>query len=248
MLQHPQSRSVTSVGRCLLILLLGVAPRAAARQVTGSVVLVSSEAAPAKKPSHAGAVVWLEPIGSIIRPAASPAKPAAMNQRNKTFVPHIIAIDVGTAVDFPNNDAIMHNVFSNYDGQVFDLHLYSPQTARRVVFRRPGIVRVFCNIHEAMNAVVAVLPTPYFTLTDASGRFEIQTPAGDYRVQYWHERAQPDMLARLARQVTVGDAAVSLPEAQITMSSQPLPPHKDKYGREYAQRVDEHIFYPGARR
>ena len=87
-------------------------------------------------------------------------------------------------------------MFSNFDGQVFDLQLYAPQTARRVVFQRSGIVRVFCNIHEAMNAVIAVLPAPYFALTDGPGRFEIQAPAGDYRFQFWHEPAQPDVLDR----------------------------------------------------
>ena len=63
----------------------------------------------------------------------------------------VLAVQVGTPVDFPNADSILHNVFSNFDGQVFDLHLYAAQTSRRVVFRRAGIARIFCNIHPTMD-------------------------------------------------------------------------------------------------
>jgi plastocyanin len=235
--------------RSLLILSLTVLPGVAGGEtIKGVVALVSADLRQARKPDAAGAVVWLEPIGTVSQTPASPPKPTAVSQRNLTFVPHVTAIHIGTAVDFPNNDPIFHNVFSNFDGQVFDLQLYAPRTARRVVFRRSGIVRVFCNIHDTMSAVIAVLPTPYFAVTDGTGRFDIQAPAGDYRLQFWHERARPDVLAGLARRVTVGEAPVVLPETQITMSTQPQPPHKDKYGREYAQKHEDRVFYQGARR
>ena len=249
MLQIRASRFRQAVGCSLLLLKLTLGPGVATGEtIRGSVVLVGAEARATKKPDHAGAVVWLEPTVAGIRPAASERKPVVMNQRGEMFHPHVMAIEVGTAVDFPNNDPIFHNVFSNFDGQVFDLQVYAPQTARRVVFRRPGIVRVFCNIHETMSAAIAVLTTPYFAVTDGTGRFEIQVPAGDYRVQFWHERAQPEVLARLTRQVTVGPAPVSLPEAPIATSNLSGLSHKDKYGHDYARRVDEHMFYPGARR
>jgi plastocyanin len=233
----------------VLVVLLALLPRAAAGEtIKGVVALAGAEARQARKPDAAGTVVWLEPIGSVSQAAASTPKPAAVNQRNLTFVPHVAAIQIGTAVDFPNDDPIFHNVFSNLDGQVFDLQLYAPQTARRVVFRRPGIVHVFCNIHHSMSAVIAVLPTPFFAVTDATGRFEIQAPAGEYRLQFWHERALPDVLAGLARRVTVGAAPLALPDTQLAVSTQPLPPHKDKYGREYAQQHEDRVFYQGARR
>ena len=247
-LQNRTFQSRGLVGRSLLILSLTGAPGIAAGQtIKGVVALVGSEVRPTRKADAAGAVIWLEPVGTGRRPSAPP-KPVAMGQRNQMFVPHVIAVEVGTAVDFPNNDPFVHNVFSNYDGQVFDLQLYAPQTARRVVFRRPGIVRIFCNIHEAMSAVIAVLPTPYFAVTDGTGRFEIQAPAGDYRLQFWHERAQPDVLARLARPVTLGAEPVSLPETQIVTSSQPPAAHKDKYGHDYAQRPEDRVPYQGALR
>ena len=247
-LQNKTFQSCALAGSFLLLLsLTGASGIAAGETIKGVVALVDSEARATRKANPAGAVVWLEPVGTARRPSAPP-KPIAMGQRNQVFVPHVLAVEIGTAVDFPNNDPIVHNVFSNYDGQVFDLQLYAPQTARRVVFRRPGIVRIFCNIHEAMSAVIAVLPTPYFAVTDRTGRFEIQAPVGDYRLQFWHERAQPDVLATLARPVALGAEPVSLSETQIVTSSQPPAAHKDKYGHDYAQRPEDSVPYQGALR
>ena len=104
--------------------------------------------------------------------AAKPAH-ARMVQKDKTFSPHVLAIPVGANVEFPNFDPIFHNAFSNYDGKTFDLGLYAPGTSKSVVFSRPGIVRVFCNIHATMSAVIAVLETPYFDVSKPNGSFEI---------------------------------------------------------------------------
>ena len=230
----------------ILPLLALCAGTAAAATLSGHVVVLSADQGSAKKSRDpAGVVVWLEPYSGPL--AAPPLARAVMEQRNKTFSPHVMAVQLGTAVDFPNFDPIFHNVFSNYDGQVFDLQLYAPDITRRVVFRRPGMVRVFCNIHEGMNAVIAVLPTPYFAITDAAGAFEIQVPAGEYQLQFWHERAIPDALPRLTQRVSVREPAVAIGETQIAVSNEPLS-HKDKYGRDYKDRVDERIFYAGARR
>jgi plastocyanin len=236
------------LGWTLLTLSLIVAPDVAtAETLRGVVSLVSSEGRQGRRLDQADAVVWLEPMGTGARTTGSP-KPATMNQRKQMFAPHVLAVEVGTAVDFPNNDPFVHNVFSNFNGQVFDLQVYAPQTARRVVFRRPGIVHIFCNIHESMSAVIVALTTPYFTMTDGTGRFEIQAPAGEYRLQFWHERAQPEALARVAQRVTLTGGVVSLPDTQITISSQPLPSHKDKYGRDYTQRPEDNVPYQGALR
>ena len=98
-----------------------------------------------------------------------------MRQKNKTFSPHILAISAGTFVDFPNDDPIFHNAFSSYSGEIFDVGLYAPGTSRSVQFSRAGIVRVFCNIHSSMSAVIVVLPTPYFATTAPRRRFQIPT-------------------------------------------------------------------------
>jgi len=219
--------------------------------LTGHVSVVSSER-PAGKADHSGAVVWLEPADGLPVPAASPAgaplAPVQVVQRKQTFVPHVQAVQVGTAVDFPNADPTLHNVFSNYYGQVFDLHLYAPKTSRRVVFRRPGMAYIFCNIHEEMSAVVAVLPTPYFAVTGAEGRFEIQAPAGAYRLQVWFERSLPQKLRLLERRIVLGDAGASAGEIAVSTDGYVAERHKNKYGQEYSPAPDESFFYPGGRR
>ena len=198
-------RKISLIGGLLGVWLASWGASALAATVTGNVVLVGSDGSAPKKRDFSGVVVWLEPVGGAARPAPALPKQATMEQRNKTFVPHVLPVEVGTAVDFPNHDPIEHNAFSNYDSQVFDVHLYAPQTSRRVVFRRPGMVRVFCNIHETMSAVIAVLETPYFAVSNAGGRFEVRAPAGEYTLRFWDERSQPDVVAKLARRVTLGD-------------------------------------------
>lgn len=199
-----------------------------------------------KARDHSGVVVWLEPVNPP--PPPPRLRRATMQQRNKTFIPHVLAVEVGAAVDFPNLDPIFHNAFSNYDGQIFDVHLYAPQTTRRVVFRRPGMVRVFCNIHATMSAIIAVLPTPYFHVTGSDGRFKIEAPEGTYRLQVWHERSNAETLSRLDRQVTLGPQELNVPEIRISEQGYLALPHKNKYGREYPPAPEEHVFYPGGRR
>src|SRR5215471_11986678 len=133
--QNPFCRSWSS--RAVLAFCLFQAVAVAAT-LAGNVLLVNSEQPSVKKGrDYSGVVVWLEPLNGM--PDDPPAfRRAVMQQRNKTFIPHVMAVEVGTAVDFPNLDPIFHNAFSNYDGQVFDVHLYAPQTSKRVVFRRPG--------------------------------------------------------------------------------------------------------------
>jgi plastocyanin len=230
-------------GRVILFLLW--VPCAAAATVTGNAVLVNADGTTVKMGDNAGVVVWLDPVGGA-PPSAASGKSAAMDQRNQTFLPHVLAVQVGTAVDFPNSDPIFHNAFSNYDGQVFDLQLYAPKTSRRVVFRRPGMVHVFCNVHQNMSAVIAVLPTPYFTVTGADGRFQIQAPAGNYRVQVWHERGEPESLRRAEQPITLASEDVRLPVIQIRRSAD-QPQHNNKYGQPYFSAPDSHTYYPGGR-
>jgi plastocyanin len=220
---------------------------ATAQTVGGVVALTSADGTPVKKIDAGGAVVWLEPIGTVAAAPAATQKQATMVQRNKVFLPHVLAVELGTAVDFPNDDPFFHNVFSNYDGQVFDVQAYASKTSRRVVFRRPGIVYVFCNIHESMSAIVAVVPTPYFAVAGADGRYRIQAPPGQYRLHVWHERGDAVALARLERPITVGASGITAADAAVVVSDQPSGPHKNKYGQSYAF-APSGIFYPGARR
>ncbi|HEY4361489.1 MAG TPA: hypothetical protein VGN17_10980 [Bryobacteraceae bacterium] len=219
-----------------------------AAPVTGKVELRDSQDASVRKKSdYSGVVVWLEPLGA--KAALPPAGHARMEQRNKTFTPHILAIPVGTTVDFPNFDPIFHNAFSNYDGKPFDLGLYPPHTSKGVAFTRVGIVRVFCNIHSQMSAVIVVLDTPYFTVTKKDGSYDFgSVPAGEYRLHVFHERATQATLEGAGRRVAVGQEAVMVPAIPISESGYIAIPHMNKFGHEYPPAPDELGVYPAVRK
>jgi plastocyanin len=113
---------------------------------------------------------------------------ASMDQRHETFVPHLLAITVGTTVDFPNNDKTYHNVFSLSKPRRFDLGRYAAGRSKAVRFDRPGIVRVFCDIHSHMNAFILVFTHRFYAIADAEGRYQIDhVPPGTYTLVAWVE-------------------------------------------------------------
>ena len=213
--------------------------------VTGRVELVSSHDPNVRKhQDYSGVVVWLEPLAFPV--AAPPKAPRAeMTQKDKTFWPHVLAITVGTTVDFPNYDPIFHNAFSNYNGQLFDIGLYPPGTTRSIVFRREGVVRVFCNIHPTMSAVIVVLKSPYFCVSNKNGELHIPgVPAGSYRMHVFHERATEQILEPLTRTIEVSGERAQLPVIAVSESGYLPLPHKNKYGRDYPPDADGSP-YPG---
>jgi len=112
----------------------------------------------------------------------------SMDQRNETFVPHLLAITVGTTVDFPNNDRTYHNVFSLSKARRFDLGRYATGRSKSIRFDRPGIVRVFCEIHSHMNAFILVFTHRFFAVSDVDGRYQIDgVPPGTYTLVAWIE-------------------------------------------------------------
>jgi plastocyanin len=130
---------------------------------------------------------------------------AVMDQRNETFVPHVLAITTGTTVEFPNSDKFYHNVFSLSKIRRFDLGRYAAGRSQSVKFDRPGIVRVFCDIHSHMNAFILVFGHPFFAMTDADGRYRIDNvPPGAYNLIAWNEGTSTD-----PRGVTVPDGGVA---------------------------------------
>jgi plastocyanin len=143
--------------------------------------------APRDAPDTRRAVVYLESAPS---PAFDEREPVrmAMDQRNETFYPHVLAVTVGAVVDFPNSDSTYHNVFSLSKAKRFDLGRYARGKSKPVVFDKPGVVRVFCDIHSHMSAFILVFNHPYFATTDAEGRYRIDNlPPGTYSVAAWHE-------------------------------------------------------------
>ena len=130
---------------------------------------------------------------------------AIMDQRNETFVPHVLAITTGTTVDFPNSDHIYHNVFSLSKTRPFDLGRYAVGRSKSIRFDRPGVVRVFCDIHSHMSAFILVFTHPFYAVTDSDGRYRIDNvPPGTYNVVAWNEG-----LASEPRAVTVPDGAAT---------------------------------------
>jgi plastocyanin len=144
------------------------------------------------------AVVYLETAPQGAFESGSAAR-ATMSQRNEAFVPHVLAVRVGTVIDFPNEDSVYHNVFSLSKTKRFDLGRYPRGQSKAVRVDEPGIVRVFCEIHSHMNAFILVFAHRFFDVTDEQGRYRIdQVPPGTYTLVAWYEGA-----IRQTRSVTV---------------------------------------------
>ena len=140
----------------------------------------------------AGAPV-ADAVVALLPPATVTVTPpvglsVALDQVKKQFVPHVLAIQAGTMLYFPNSDNIRHQVYSFSDAKRFELKLYAGKSATPVLFDQPGLVVLGCNIHDWMSAYVYVLATPYFAMTDKAGRAVIQAPAGHYTLKIWHPR------------------------------------------------------------
>jgi plastocyanin len=205
---------------------------AAGALIEGRVTLLDSKEASVRKDSDfSGVVISLVPVNNGI--ALASEKHARMLQKDKTFTPHVLAIQAGTAVDFPNLDPIFHNAFSRYNGQPFDVGLYPPGTSRTIRFKQPGIVRVFCNIHPHMSAIIVVVDTPYFAETGKDGRFSIDAPPGTYELHVFHERATDATLAALTRTIAITGNRVDVPALMVSEAGFLPAPHKNKYDRNY---------------
>jgi len=140
-----------------------------------------------------------------------PAGHVRLNQRNQTFEPHLLAITVGTAVDFPNDDPMFHNVMSLARGNAFDLGRYPKGRSRAVRFDTPGIVPVVCDIHAHMSAYILVFSHRFFTITDADGRYAIPNlPSGTYTLKVWSELGTAD-----AKRITVIDGTTIDADFQV---------------------------------
>jgi len=142
-------------------------------------------------------VVYIDqPLTEKPKPPAQPLE--IVTQKDATFKPHVLPIVIGTTIDWPNQDEILHNVYSFSETKQFDLGLYRDEV-KKVTFDKAGRVDVFCSIHSKMHCVILVIENPYFTTTDAKGGFTItNVPPGTYRLKAWHERLPP-----LVKEITV---------------------------------------------
>ncbi|HET7728648.1 MAG TPA: methylamine utilization protein [Usitatibacter sp.] len=154
-------------------------------------------------------------------PSVRPRPPAAIEQRDKTFIPLVSVVQAGTLVSFPNRDEIRHHVYSFSPAKVFEIKLYAGTAAPTVLFDTPGEVVLGCNIHDHMLAYVYVVDTPYFAKSGRDGVARIEAPAGDYDVHVWHyaQAAAPDAMAARVRADPVAP-----PPFVVTLRPQPPRP------------------------
>lgn len=212
---------------------VAASPVQAKARVTGRVELINSKLRkPGARLDTSGVAVWLESRGPRIQGARPRQK---LNQQGKRFIPHVLIIERGTEVDFPNSDPFYHNVFSLFDGRRFDLGLYASGESRPIVFNRSGISYIYCNIHPSMSAVIVSVDTPFFAVTDVNGNFSIpDVPPGTYDLKIWHERTTPAELNLLTREVKV--AAGSNPDVGLIRVNEAgyIPQtHLNKHGQTY---------------
>ena len=208
-----------------LVVLIGVAAPACAGTIHVSVVdgrgqpveRVAVYAVPSKAPATVDAVA------NDAHSAAHESHSAVMDQAHNAFVPHVLVVQTGTSVLFPNNDVVSHHVYSFSPAKTFELGLYKGNPHPPLVFDEPGVVVLGCNIHDGMLGYILVVDTPHFALTDARGSLALDgLAAGDYTVHVWTPRLRPGDLPP-EQPVAVGkDGDVTL---TVKLTGKLLPDH-----------------------
>jgi plastocyanin len=213
----------------LLWSLLTFGCAAAAADFDGTISLIS-EGKPLRAEEASEAIVYFRPSApAAVKPAS---KPYVMSTQRKQFSPRILAITVGSEVRFPNQDPILHNVFSTSKDNGFDIGLYGPGEGEKSAFIHPGYVRVYCNVHHSMVGHILVLDTPYFTHPDANGHFHLgDLPAGPGDLVVWHDRATP-----WHQQLTPGEGKPL--KIDLDLTQRRVPQHMNKFGKPYGRSAD----------
>lgn len=208
----------------LLPALLPVSVSAAT--VSGKVAFVSKRG---QSPVVTETLVWLEPAARV---AARRPATFQMVTRGKTLLPHVLAVPLGSTVEFPNDDPISHNLFSLSAGNNFDLGLYRRGAGKAYKFDKAGLVNVYCNVHPQMSAVIHVMTSPYYAFADAAGTYSLEdVPAGKYRLVAWNEQggmSESPLEVSSGGQVT-GAVALTLDSRNFRQQT-----HLNKEGKPYS--------------
>lgn len=171
-------------------------------------------------------VVYVENSKAKPKPAKE-----VLTMKSKSFAPHVLVIGTGTTVEFPNEDPILHNVFS-VSGDGFDLGLFKRPKSGSKTFDKPGVYTLYCNIHPQMSATVVVRDNPYFTTVAKDGAFRLAgLPAGEYKILAFHERAGEGTPVAVKVAAT-GEATASL---SLDATSYKRVAHKNKFGKDYGK-------------
>ncbi len=210
---------------CLALLSACFCVAASAAELKGSLSLISG-GQPLRAGESAEAVIYFRPRAPVA--FTPPTEPATMTTRRKQFLPRILAISAGSSVRFPNEDPILHNVFSTSPNNAFDAGLYATGTGALHTFNQAGLVKVYCNVHHAMFGYILVLDTPFFTRTDAVGRFELKglPEHADGELVVYHDRGQP-------LRVTVNTGKAGDLNLRMDLDKRKVPPHMNKFGKPY---------------
>jgi plastocyanin len=212
-------------GQAMALALAGVRPATAAEQ---HILVASLAGAPMQD-----AIVYAIPSTG---PSQVPTRPkAVIDQVHRRFVPRDSVVEVGTAVEFPNSDNIRHSVYSFSPAKRFSLKLYAGRPAQPIVFDKPGVVVLGCDIHDSMVGWLLVVATPYFGRTDAHGVATLDLPPGDYALHAWHEPMRDATPARplhveggseprtVEVRIDLADAAGGRPGGESTAASAMMP-------------------------
>jgi hypothetical protein len=185
------------------------------------------------------AVIWLEPL------EGTPALPFVAHghytllQKDRTFIPHLQVIPVGSVVQFPNADPFFHNVFSLFDGRKFDLGLYEAGSSKSVTFPREGVSYIFCNIHPEMSAVVLSLSTPLYAIAEKGNSFDLRDiPPGSYKLHFWIEGVPQSVLPGLTRHLQVETGLIDLGNVKVPIARRAEQKHENKFGASYDRNLD----------
>ena len=191
--RNMHSRSARFV-RCVMACTVLAAPQLASAASALSVTVVNAAGVPLE-----GAVIIAAP--AVSAPKASPGQKAVMDQRNLMFVPDVLVVQTGTAVDFPNSDQVRHQVYSFSGAKTFQLALYAGRAHAPVVLDRAGLVTLGCNIHDSMLGYIYVTDSPWYGRTGPDGTLQLHDLAsGEYTVQIWHgllDESGPQLQAHL---------------------------------------------------
>lgn len=161
----------------------------------------------------AGVAVYAVPADAgASATAATPhdSPTATMDQAHNAFVPHVLIVQAGTSVLFPNNDVVSHHVYSFSDAKSFEFPLYKGNAHPPLLFEKPGLVVLGCNIHDGMLGYILVVDTPHYAVTDRNGALALESlPAGDYALHVWTPRLKPGDLPadQTVTIATAGDVA-----------------------------------------
>ena len=180
------------------------------------------------------AVAWLEPTAGTPALSFLPHGHYTLLQKNRTFIPHLQVIPVGSVVQFPNADPFFHNVFSLFDGKRFDLGLYEAGSSKSTTFSRQGVSYIFCNIHPEMSAVILTLSTPLFAIADAKDSLVLRNiPPGSYNLHLWIEGVPQPILDRLGHRLHLARGVSDLGDIPAPIARAATKAHANKFGNAY---------------